>query len=225
MPIHDLALAAGAISAAILLSALSLGLIAPDLRVWPSPPTKSTASRLYWTLFRLLNVVVIGHCLYGALENWADGGARGLQAIALAVAAALGVVYAASLWWLGHKATYCRTSGLETRGLYGVSRNPQYATAIAACACLGAASLDFADGAIALALIAVYALMAFSEERWLEANYGQGYRSYKQQVARFFGFRRAATMFADAVIGLRLGSGSGGTPDASAETIRPPRGR
>ena len=65
-----------------------------------------------------------------------------------------------ALWSLGRKATYCQASGLATGGIYRWTRNPQYATAIAAfcdarpCSrCLGC---DAARGA----LVIVYALMA-----------------------------------------------------------------
>lgn len=225
MAINTLVLAAGAISAAGLLALLGLGLIKPEWRVWPAPPSNSIESLIFWTLFRVLNVAAIVSCLVPVFHSAANGDISATQVAALVLAAALGVLYAASLWGLGHKATYCRTGGLETRGVYGLSRNPQYATAIAAYACLAVAGADAAAVALALLLISVYALMAFSEERWLETSYGASYVAYKQQVPRFFSVRRAAALVFQTVLEAGNAKFSEHDQPAMRDIIQPPRER
>ena len=40
-------------------------------------------------------------------------------------------------------------------------------------------------------LVVVFLLMALAEEPWLEATYGSAYRSYREDVPRFYNIRRA----------------------------------
>jgi protein-S-isoprenylcysteine O-methyltransferase Ste14 len=100
-----------------------------------------------------------------------------------------GVAYVYALWALGRKATYCRASRLSTRGIYGFTRNPQYATAIVAFSALGLAADAWDATSLCFALAAVYALMGRAEEPWLEARYGRAYDEYRAEVPRFFSFR------------------------------------
>ena len=45
--------------------------------------------------------------------------------------------------------------------------------------------------ATVLLLTLSFVLMAFAEERWLEAAYGAEYLHYRREVARFYNWRRA----------------------------------
>ena len=99
--------------------------------------------------------------------------------------------YLYALWALGRAATYCRASGLATEGVYRWTRNPQYATAIAAFAALALALFSWQVTPLAMALVTVYALMALAEEPWLEARYGNAYAAYRAEVPRFFNYRHA----------------------------------
>jgi hypothetical protein len=110
-----------------------------------------------------------------------------------AASAVAGAAYGYALWSLGRTATYCQASGLATRGVYRWTRNPQYATAIAAFAALGVAAGAWHATSLAAALVTVYALMAVAEEPWLEASYGREYLDYKAEVPRFFNIRYAWT--------------------------------
>jgi protein-S-isoprenylcysteine O-methyltransferase Ste14 len=102
-----------------------------------------------------------------------------------------GAVYVYTLWSLGRKATYCQASGLATGGVYRWTRNPQYATAIVAFTTLGLAAWNWDATLLAAALVVVYAMMARTEEPWLEARYGRAYLDYKREVPRFFNARHA----------------------------------
>ncbi|MGQ0456859.1 MAG: methyltransferase family protein [Hyphomicrobium sp.] len=175
----------GALAAATLIPALMFGLKRPQMRVWPAPPVGSLRSFVFWTLFRTLNIATLG---LAALRLFQAERIDALQLASLGLSAAAGVMYGRTLWVLGRKATYCQASGLETSGVYRWSRNPQYAAAIAAFACLAAGLTRVDVAALSAATIAVYALMARAEEPWLRHSYGAPYDAYAARVPRFFNF-------------------------------------
>lgn len=182
-------LLAGAAVAVLLIAALIAGLKWPAWRVWPAPPVGSLRSFAFWALFRTLNAAVFA---LAALRGVEASGFSNFQIAALLISAVFGVCYALTLWSLGRKATYCQASGLETTGLYRWTRNPQYASAIAAIGFLavGVARLDAI--ALSAALIAVYVLMAHAEEPWLRQRYGAAYDAYAKRVPRMFSARLMA---------------------------------
>jgi protein-S-isoprenylcysteine O-methyltransferase Ste14 len=199
MSIDALLLCAGVISALLLMAGLIGGIVAgkgqsPRLRrwqIWPAPPVGSLKSFLFWTLFRTLNIVVLALALKRLVPPLLADTLTPIRLALAMLSLAAGGFYAYALWALGRKATYCQASGLATGGVYRWSRNPQYATAIAAFATLGLAA-DAPDATpLAAALVAVYALMAIAEEAWLEARYGRVYLDYRAEVPRFFGLRHA----------------------------------
>ena len=219
--IEWIVLAAGITSAAVLIGGLIAGNIAPNWRIWPAPPAKSLESFAVWTLFRTLNVAVLIVCLAQLARGiMSDQLVPPQMLLALAAAAAF-AAYLWTLWALGRNATYCRASGLAQEGVYAWSRNPQYATAIAAYSALGLATASPAPAALAAALVAVYALMAIAEEPWLEAAYGESYRTYRARVPRFFDGRR---LLAEVVKFLRPSrSHNEKSAFASASRFRRPR--
>jgi protein-S-isoprenylcysteine O-methyltransferase Ste14 len=154
----------------------------------------------FWSLFRIANgaALVALALLHGrALAELRP------QGLAAALVAAIAIpLYAASCWTLGHPGTYCRTGSLVDAGVYGWSRNPQYAVAIAAYLGLGALSLDVSIFALCLLVGALYATMAHLEEPWLAAAYGDAYRAYAKSVPRFFHVRRFLALARESVAAL-----------------------
>lgn len=191
LPFETLIFALGLIAALILLAALIAGISRAQHRIWPCPPAGSARSIIYWTCFRTLNMAVVALSLMAIASDVAAGGFNGVRLLIAAFSAAVFAVYIRSLWALGRDATYCNASGLNTAGIYRWSRNPQYATAMAGYSLMALAAFDAGVVLLALALIAVYALMALSEEPWLDAKYGAAYRGYCAVVPRFFNLRRA----------------------------------
>jgi protein-S-isoprenylcysteine O-methyltransferase Ste14 len=186
---------AGTVSALLLVTGLLAGILAKQddgtWRIWPAPPVGSLKSFAFWTLFRTLNVVVLALAVED-IFNLAKGDPLlpfriGFLTISLIAFAA----YLYALWALGREATYCRASGLATQGFYRWTRNPQYATAIAAFSALGLGAYSWEVTPLAEGLVLVYALMAIAEEPWLEARYGRAYADYRADVPRFFNFRHA----------------------------------
>jgi protein-S-isoprenylcysteine O-methyltransferase Ste14 len=200
MPVDSYLIAAGAISAVLLIAGLIAGIGAGNdntaWRIWPAPPAGSLKSFAFWTLFRTLNVVVLALAIERLLMPTAAELSAplcyGLTAISVVAFAA----YLYSLWALGRAATYCRASGLATEGVYRWTRNPQYATAIVAFGTLGLALFSWQVTPLAAALVTVYALMAIAEEPWLEARYGSAYAAYRAEVPRFFNHRYALNRLA-----------------------------
>lgn len=76
-----------------------------------------------------------------------------------------------------------------TRGIYGYSRNPMYVGYFLYYAGVGLMTASWPYLVIAFVYqIALYWVIR-AEERWCEAEYGEPYRRYRQQVRRYAGRR------------------------------------
>jgi protein-S-isoprenylcysteine O-methyltransferase Ste14 len=177
--------------AALLLGLLVTTLIVPPLRIWPTPGANTWQSYVWWPLFRGLNVVTAA-VAFIARENAGDLGLpswlRVLAAMVLLVALLL---FLAAFLGLGRDKSYGAEGGLVTSGIYQWSRNPQNAMLIVVYGALGLAVDSLPAYVLCLAMMAVYALMVFAEEPWLNKAYGESYRRYCAEVPRFFNWRRA----------------------------------
>ena len=201
MPIESILTIAGIASALLLIAGMFAGRAKSAWRIWPAPPVGSLKSFAFWTLFRTLNISVLFLASDRFLTKLSGPIAAPLQIALAAVSFVAGVAYVYTLWSLGRKATYCQASGLETTGVYRWTRNPQYATAILAFTTLGLAAWSCDATLLAAALVVVYAMMARTEEPWLEARYGRPYLDYKKDVPRFFNIRHAAKQLHALLIG------------------------
>jgi protein-S-isoprenylcysteine O-methyltransferase Ste14 len=195
MPVDSYLIAAGAISAVLLVAGLIAGIAAGNddtaWRIWPAPPAGSLKSFAFWTLFRTLNVVVLILAIEQLVLPTTVDHFLLLRLALIGISIVAFAAYLYALWALGRAATYCRASGLATEGVYRWTRNPQYATAIVAFGTLGLALFSWQVTPLAAALVTVYALMALAEEPWLEARYGSAYVTYRAEVPRFFNYRHA----------------------------------
>jgi protein-S-isoprenylcysteine O-methyltransferase Ste14 len=195
MPVDSYLIAAGAISAVLLVAGLIVGIAAGNdgtaWRIWPAPPAGSLKSFAFWTLFRTLNVVVLVLAIEQLVRPTTVYRFLLLRLALIGISIVAFAAYLYALWALGRAATYCRASGLATEGIYRWTRNPQYATAIVAFGTLGLALFSWQVTPLAAALVTVYALMALVEEPWLEARYGNAYAAYRAEVPRFFNYRHA----------------------------------
>ena len=175
--------------AVTLLALLVLTLIAPSLRLWPTPGVGSWQSYVFWPLFRALNVLCFALALadrtpWLGLPLWSRG-------LALAVLAASLALFLYSFWVLGRDNSYGAREGLVTDGIYQWTRNPQNAMLIVVYGSLALAADSASTYLACAAMMAVYVAMVLAEEPWLEAVYGEPYRSYCTSVPRFFNWRRA----------------------------------
>jgi protein-S-isoprenylcysteine O-methyltransferase Ste14 len=176
--------------AALLLGLLVTTLIVPALRIWPTPGARSWQSYVWWPLFRGLNVLCAA-VAFIERENVRDLGlppwVRLLASMVLLVALLL---FLAAFVGLGRDKSYGAAGGLVTSGIYQWSRNPQNAMLIVVYGALALAVDSHAVYVLCLAMMAVYALMVFAEEPWLEKAYGESYERYCAAVPRFFNWRR-----------------------------------
>ncbi|HML27542.1 MAG TPA: phosphatidylethanolamine N-methyltransferase family protein [Hyphomicrobium sp.] len=192
MLVNPILITAGIVSALLLIAGMLAGRINAAWQIWPAPPVGSLKSFAFWTLFRTLNVSVLILAIERFLTTLSGPTAPFRIAFA-AVSFVAGIAYIYTLWSLGRKATYCQPSGLETTGVYRWTRNPQYATAILAFTALGLAAWSWDATLLAATLVIVYAMMARTEEPWLETRYGRAYLDYKKDVPRFFNIRHMAS--------------------------------
>ncbi len=192
-----LVLVIGVIAGVALSGLLACTIVNKGLKVWPTPGKGSWQSRVFWSLFRTLNVATLALAFLD-WQRW-DGFSleRGLGAT---LAIACFALYGWACYALGRRNLYCGRDGLVTGGIYSWTRNPQYATAIPAYLGLAVASASSAVLAIASLLTLIFVLMAFAEEHWLEAAYGADYRRYRLQVARFYNWRHALAVLKHEVV-------------------------
>ncbi len=193
-----LVLVIGVIAGVSLSGLLAYTIVNNEVKFWPTPGKGSWQSRVFWILFRTLNIATLA-LAYLDWQRW-DGFSleRGLGATLAILSFAL---YGWACYALGRRNLYCGRDGLVTGGIYSWTRNPQYATAIPAYLGLAVASNSAADLAVASLLTLSFVLMAFAEEHWLEAAYGADYRHYRLQVARFYNWRYALAVLKQETLG------------------------
>lgn len=193
----EFVLIAGIVAGLALAGLLASTIVREELKFWPTPGKGSWQSRVFWTLFRTLNVATLA---YAFLDWQAWHGFSLERGLGATLAIVSGALYGWACYALGRRNLYCGRAGLVTGGIYSWTRNPQYATAIPAYLGLAVASSSPAVFALASLLTLVFTLMAFAEERWLEAAYGAEYRRYRLDVARFYNWRRALAILKDDVM-------------------------
>jgi protein-S-isoprenylcysteine O-methyltransferase Ste14 len=184
----ELVFAVGGVIAVLLVGLLLVTLVLPSFRIWPTPGPGSWQGYVFWPLFRSLNVL----CFAAALADRtpALGLPLWLRGLALLVLAGSVASFAYAFRVLGRDNSYCAQDGLVTTGIYRWTRNPQNAMLVVVYACLAVAADSLSAWLLCAAMMAVYVLMVLAEEPWLEAAYGEPYRSYCREVPRFFAWRR-----------------------------------
>ncbi len=181
----------GAITGGALVSLLAWTNLNEKFKFWPTPGKGTWQNLVFWGLFRSLNAITLALAFLD-WRRWEDLQLERIAAGALAIAGFS--LYLWACYALGRKNLYCERDGLVTDGIYSWTRNPQYATAIPAYLGLAIASDSISVLAIASLLALCFALMAFAEERWLEAAYGSDYQRYRRTVARFYNWRYGITL-------------------------------
>jgi protein-S-isoprenylcysteine O-methyltransferase Ste14 len=169
-------------------------------KFWPTPGNGTWQGLLFWGLFRSLNATTLV-LAYLCFQPWQDF--YPARVLAAGGAIVSGVLYVWALHALGRANVYCGREGLVTGGIYAWTRNPQYATAIPAYLGLAIATYSAAFAMVAALLILCYALMAFAEERWLEAAYGAEYLRYRREVARFYNWRHGLALLKQEIMPAR----------------------
>ena len=181
-PLWALGILAGALLSILLLANYCFR--TPEL--WPCSHG-TWQSRLFWLLFRTLNVSAL---ILAAVDFKPIAEPDFMRLAAAAAALIGGIFYVAGCVKLGRTNLYCGNEGLVTAGIYAWSRNPQYAIAMPSYVALAIAVHSPLLAFLVPLLIAVFWLMAVNEEPWLESEYGADYVRYKRAVPRFYNVRR-----------------------------------
>jgi protein-S-isoprenylcysteine O-methyltransferase Ste14 len=178
----------GVVVATALITLLLATLKHRPLRIWPTPGEKSWQSYVFWPLFRGLNVICFATAWltssgFLGLPTW-------LRVLAALVCAVSIATFLHSFFKLGRDNSYGAQDGLVTAGIYQWTRNPQNAMLVVVYGALAVAADSGPAYVLCAAMMAVYTLMVLCEEPWLEEAYGEAYRSYCNEVPRFFKWRR-----------------------------------
>ena len=124
-----LVLVIGLIAGVTLSGLLACTIVDRELKVWPTPGKGSWQSRVFWGLFRTLNVATLAL----AFLDWQRWEGFSLErGVGGSLAIGCFALYGWACYALGRSNLYCGRDGLVTGGIYSWTRNPQYATAIPA---------------------------------------------------------------------------------------------
>ena len=173
----------GMMAGTYMLGMLLWSIVHPERRVWP--PTKAT--NMVKIRVWLMTVSIFAAAFFLGLLDWNRFEVPEL--IRWCVGLPLILIGNTIVWWgvgkIGMAATSGEASGLKTDGIYNWSRNPQYVADITIL--LGWAMLSASLWALPVLTlgVAVLAIAPFAEEPWLQENYGEEYRLYRNKVRRF----------------------------------------
>ncbi len=166
---------------------LIINLRFPETRIWPPPRKRSWQFQLVWILATvgMVGVPVVGILDWGTLgldhsSRYLIGGALLLFAVPFA------------LWAIG-TLSLRQSLGLKgkllTKGPYRYTRNPQYVANILVF--VGVILITNSLMALMTGVLQMlwFVLAPFSEEHWLQQQFGKQYEEYCKNVPRFVGFR------------------------------------
>ena len=167
----------------ILLFGSIWSVVVPEKRIWPPPGRRSWQYVLTWICF--YSVFIFNAALF--ILDWNSwifsAEIRLILGIPFCLVGALLVSW--GVVTLGARNTSGLKDAFITAGPYRFTRNPQY---------LGDMILFIGLSLIAnsihlwithILLILVFTITPLAEETWLEDQYGEVYRSYKRDTARF----------------------------------------
>jgi protein-S-isoprenylcysteine O-methyltransferase Ste14 len=167
----------------VLVGAVVISLLCPDLRIWP-PPGKGS-----WQYHLTLWPVIIG-VLGGIVLAWRDWNTfvwKGDERI-LVGGALIGAGLGLDDWGvrtLGRNASSGLGGEFREAGPYRFSRNPQYVGDILATIGLAVVANSTLLWIAALFALVGLVLAPYAEEPWLRARFGESYEGYRARVPRF----------------------------------------
>ncbi len=175
----------------VLTSGFSIGIVInlfiPKLNIWP-PPGKN--SWQFWYIWILYPLGVIGLPTIAIL----DWGSMKLDHWSLYVLG-YGLLLIAVPFneWSVRTLDVHQTLGLKgtllTKGLYRLSRNPQYVAEILVYTGIVLITTSYMALIIGIIMALWFLLAPLTEEPWLEEQFGEQYQEYRKNVPRFIGWR------------------------------------
>jgi len=171
----------------LLVLTLVATLVVPPLRLWPPPGRNAWQYRLTWTLF---TASFVGFLVVGGLDSGSLGCHRWIgEAGTLILGSILFMggtsVASYAMGFLGIRGCLGLEAQLVTEGPFAISRNPGYVGDLL----LIVGYVILTDSRLAGIVGAVgavwFVLAPVAEEPWLEEQYGDAYRRYKETHPRF----------------------------------------
>lgn len=171
----------------VALTGCIINLFFPKIRIWPPPEKRSWQFWFTWILapIGMIGVPVIGILDMGTLgfNHWSRfliGGSLILFAIPFAI-------------WAIRMLSVHQTTGLKgtllTKGPYKYTRNPQYVADILLYTGIILVTNSFMALITGILVILWFVLTPFSEEPWLQQQFGKQYEEYCKNVPRFIDLR------------------------------------
>jgi protein-S-isoprenylcysteine O-methyltransferase Ste14 len=166
---------------------LLVGLLVPQVRMWPPPEKNSWQFYYVWILY---TIGALGAPVIGIL----DWGSLGLRHIAVPVIGAVALLTAVPLGEWGVRTlnvhqTLGLTGTMLTTGPYRYTRNPQYVAEILIYLGIVLVTGSLLALIVAAAMVSWFVMAPFAEEPWLARQFGRAYDEYRKKVPRFIGVR------------------------------------
>ena len=162
-----------------------ISVLSPENRIWP-PPNKGAWQ--WWLFVAVDTVTSIGTPVLGLLDRGSLGmGSPTLLGVGTMLIVLGGSLVAWAVRTLSLRQSYGLRGELVTQGPYSLSRNPQYVGFTILYSGIILVTDSYYALITGLAFILLVLLTPFSEEPWLEEQYGEEYRAYKNRVPRFIG--------------------------------------
>ena len=176
--------ALGVASASVILGTLLVTLVSSAWRFWP-PGEKSWKYRLHWGCVGLFNVALLAT----AVLDWGTWLLPRPSSLVVGGLLAIvgGAIFVASERSFEREETMGLAGDLHTSGLYARSRNPQYVGMIVGLVGFALIVDSLLVAVLVLLHVAWVFLLPFAEEPWLQEEFGDEYREYRQEVPRFVG--------------------------------------
>jgi protein-S-isoprenylcysteine O-methyltransferase Ste14 len=174
-------------------------LVVPGVQIWPPPGRDTWQYRLTWMLFG-------GACAGFLVVGGLDAGSLGLnqwlgEAGTLIIGSTLfmwGTTIASyAMGYLGLRGCLGLEAELVTEGPFAVSRNPGYVGDLILMAGYVILTDSRLAGLVAAGAALWFLVAPLAEEPWLEEQYGDAYRRYKERHPRFPGLLRGMLGFDD----------------------------
>ncbi len=166
-------------------------LVVSNVQIWPPPGRDTWQYQLTWTLF---SAACVGFLVVGGLDAGSLGLGRWLGepgTLILGSALIMGGTTLASyaMGYLGLRGALGLKAELVTDGPFAVSRNPGYVGDLLLIVGYVILTGSRLAGIVAAGAAIWFLLAPFAEEQWLEEQYGDEYRRYREGHPRFLRVR------------------------------------